>query len=88
MTTTLHPYAASKLPAFRNPVKCAHCSHEIMLDPVLIETGCTFERDALRRWWAQSEAPRCPLTGANSSDLAPKVSSLLCPAQWQPQANV
>ncbi len=40
------------------------CSHEIMLDPVLIETGCTFERDALRRWWAQSGVPRCPLTGA------------------------
>ena len=45
-------------------MSCDLRSHEVMLDPVLIETGCTFERDALCRWWAQSGARRCPLTGA------------------------
>lgn len=44
-------------------------SHEVLVDPVTIETGMTFERDALMQWWdACGTLPRCPLTGVVVKD--------------------
>eukprot|EP00197_Chlamydomonas_leiostraca_P007451 CAMPEP_0202872422 /NCGR_PEP_ID=MMETSP1391-20130828/21179_1 /ASSEMBLY_ACC=CAM_ASM_000867 /TAXON_ID=1034604 /ORGANISM="Chlamydomonas leiostraca, Strain SAG 11-49" /LENGTH=267 /DNA_ID=CAMNT_0049553457 /DNA_START=132 /DNA_END=931 /DNA_ORIENTATION=+ len=45
-------------------------SREVMLEPVLlVETGHTYEKEALYTWWRSSGRPSCPKTGVHLSSL-------------------
>ncbi|KAK8957818.1 U-box domain-containing protein 44 [Platanthera zijinensis] len=61
---------------------------QVMRDPVSIETGQTFEREAIEKWFKECKdtvrKPVCPLTlkELNSSDLSPSIALRHTIEEW------
>nr|CAD1821201.1 unnamed protein product [Ananas comosus var. bracteatus] len=61
---------------------------QIMQDPVIIESGCTFEREAITKWFREcvdsGKKPICPLTQKelHSTDLNPSIALQNAIEEW------
>ncbi|MCO5556464.1 hypothetical protein L7F22_010013 [Adiantum nelumboides] len=67
---------------------------QVMREPVTIENGQTFEKDAIKRWFQEckekGKAPVCPVTGIelNSSVLMPSLALQHIIEEWTSRTEV
>ncbi|KAF3331915.1 U-box domain-containing protein 44-like protein [Carex littledalei] len=64
-------------------------TRQVMRDPVTIESGQTFEREAILKWFKEcretGRKPTCPLTqiALNSTDLTPCIALRMAIEEWR-----
>ena len=64
---------------------CCPISHEVMVDPVILEDGQSYDRKSITKWFSERQPPTSPKTGVvlTSTNLIPNVNLRQVIQNWE-----